>query len=423
MRVAVIGNSAAAISAIEAFRTYDKKSPIVLIARENGPPYSRVLLPYVLLGRMNLDEISFRPRDFYKQMNVEAFLGCSVVDMDIPGRRLHLDGDREIAFDRLLISSGSSPVKPPIPGLDSGDIGHLWTVDDAIRVNRRFRNRNHVLIVGGGFISLMLAWVALQRGMKVTVVEILSHVMPQVLDREAADLLETAMVKSGTRLLTETVIENIEKHPGGRYIVYPESRRPFGVDMIIVAAGVRPNLGFVNGDRIATDRGILVNDRMEASEPGIYAAGDVAQGPAAWDNRPSVHALWTTAVEHGQTAGANMAGKEVHYRGSLSSNVSEFFNLTIASIGGPGDFTNADLRTYLDPEKKRYLKLYLQGEVPLGGLMAAHPDDVSGFGVLKSYILQKKPLPDLEVLFRRFQSHPLNLRPIGHRDPLDRYGV
>jgi NAD(P)H-nitrite reductase large subunit len=150
MRIAVIGNSAAAVSGIEAFRKYDQKSSIILISRETHLPYSRVLLPYFLLGRIDRREVFSRSARFYDEMNVEPLLGRAVVEMDSPGKTLHLDDGRRISFDRLLISSGSSPVKPPIPGLDPPEIGHLWTLEDACRIDQQLGARKHLLIIGRG---------------------------------------------------------------------------------------------------------------------------------------------------------------------------------------------------------------------------------------------------------------------------------
>jgi len=213
MKIAVIGNSAASISGIEAFRKYDQKSTIVLISREGHLPYSRVLLPYFLLGKIDLNQIYYRSARFYDQLNIETFLSHSVEEIDISHKTLYLDSGKKVPFDKLLISSGSSPVKPPIPGLDDKDIGHLWTIEDAVRIDRYFREKKHLLIIGGGFISLMVAWVALQRNTKVTIIELMPQVMPQILDKKAAELLETEISKTGTRVLTGTVIERIEKSP------------------------------------------------------------------------------------------------------------------------------------------------------------------------------------------------------------------
>lgn len=398
MKIAVIGSSAASISGIEAFRKYDQKSTIILISREGHPPYSRVLLPYFILGKIDLNQIYYRSVRFYDQLDIETFLSHSVVYIDIPHKMLYLDSGEKVPFDKLLISSGSSPVKPPIPGLDDKDIGHLWTIEDALRIDRDFREKKHLLIIGGGFISLMLAWVALQRNMKVTVVELLPQVMPQILDKKTAELLETEIRKTGTRLLTGTVIEKIEKSPKGFYRVYPADQRSFNVDMVIVAAGVRPNVGFVDANLINMDRGILVSDKMQTSVPDIYAAGDVAQGPSAFGDPHIIHALWTTASEHGKIAGANMAGKAIHYQGSLNSNVSEFFHVTVASIGVLQQFAYVSAKEYLDSRRKVHIKLFLDGDTPVGGIMLGHPEDVSSFGVLRSHILRKKALPNLETL-------------------------
>ena len=398
MKIAVIGNSAAAISAIETFRKYDQKSDIVLISREKHHPYSRVLLPYLLLGQIDHHGLFYRPASFYDQMNVKAFLGRSVVKIDTQGKKLYLDDDSKVPFDKLLISSGSSPVKPSIPGLDDERIGYLWTIEDAVRINQHIKEKKHLLIIGGGNISLMLAWVAFQRKMKVTVVELLDQVMPQILDKKAAEMLEGEISKTGTRVLTGTVIEKIEKSPKGYYLVFPANLSSFRADLIIVAAGVKSNIGFVNKDHIDMDKGILVNDKMQTSIPDIYAAGDVAQGLTAWGDPPSIHALWTTAVEHGRVAGANMAEKDVHYQGSLGSSVSEFFHMTVASIGKLQESSSVVGKEYFSSKRKLYIKLFLEDDIPVGGIMIGSPEDISTFGILKTYILKKKTIPNLEIL-------------------------
>ncbi len=398
MRIVVIGNGAAAISGIEAFRKYDQGSSIVLVSPEKSPPYSRVLLPYFLQRRIQLNEIYYRPVEFYDQMKVKALLGHAVVEVDVLHRRLHLDKGRTVSFDKLLISSGSSPLTPPIPGVDHKGIRHLWTIEDAVRIDKDLGKAKRLLIVGGGFISLMLAWVAFLRNIKVTIVELMPHLMPQTLDKKAAELLESEIRKTGTQVLTGTVIEGIENGSKGSYRIHPSNRPGFDVDRVVVAAGVRPNTGFVDTDWIGVDQGILVNDRMETTAADIYAAGDVAQGPPALGGSPTIHALWTTALEHGKTAGANMAGEEVHYQGSLSSNASEFFHMTVASIGVLEESGGVTAKAYLDRKKRIYAKLFLDGTVPVGGLVLGRPEDVSSFGILKSYILRKKALPSIETM-------------------------
>jgi NADPH-dependent 2,4-dienoyl-CoA reductase/sulfur reductase-like enzyme len=330
MKIAVIGNSAAALSAIEAFRKHDRTSDIVVVSREKHPAYSRVLLPYFLQGRIGRDQLFFPAGRFAGGAKVRTFLGRSVEEVDLFRKWLFLDNGEKIPFDKLLIASGSSPVKPRIPGWDDRYIHHLWTIEDAVRIGRLLKGEKELLLIGGGAISLMVAWIAVQKKMKVTVVERLPRLMPQVLDAKGAEIVEAAIRKAGVRVLTRTTVERIERRPEGRFRVHPACGRSFRADVIIVAVGVRPNVGFIDGDRVSADQGILVDHRMRTSFPDVYAAGDVAQGPTAYGARPRVDALWSTAVEHGAVAGANMAGKETHYPGCLGGNVCEFFGLTSA---------------------------------------------------------------------------------------------
>jgi len=396
MNIAVIGSSAAANSALEAFRAIDQKSPVVLISREKHPPYSRVLLPYFLQGKIECDQLFYRPADFFDRLKVKTRLGRSVVKIDLPLKSLSLDNGEQIPFDKLLIASGSSPVKPPIPGIRDEEIGHLWTIEDAVRVDPQLQENKHLTIIGGGNIALMLAWVAFQRKMKVTVIEWLPQVLPQILDRTAAERLEAEIRRTGTRVLTGTAIKKIEKQPQGHYLVFPADQEPLRADRIIIAAGVRPNTGFVDPDRIETDIGILVNDRMETSVSDIYAAGDVAQGPLAFGGPCGVQALWTTAVEHGRIAGANMAGRKMSYPGSLGGSVSEFFHMTVASLGLCRETPDVIGRESIDSKRGFYGKFFWRKDGPVGGWMLGSPEDVSAFGILRARILKTLGRPEGE---------------------------
>lgn len=318
MKIVIIGNSAAGLSALESFRQYDGESEVAIISRESEPAYSRVLLPYYLRKKIPFENMYLNSMDYYKKLRAETLFGNEVLKLDDKENIITLNTDIEISFDKLLIATGSNPVKPPIQNLYGPDIYHMWTLEDAQNIEPYFRPGKRVLILGSGFISLQAAWSAVQRGLKVTVFELASRIMPQVLDEKAAELLHDKILDQGVNLKTSIGTKKVQRNGDGSLKVFARGQEPFDVDLIIVGTGVAPNVSFLQGSRVLMARGILVDRKMQTNVTGIFAAGDVVQGPTAFGECHVSHALWPTAVEQGKIAGANLAGQEVYYQGSLS---------------------------------------------------------------------------------------------------------
>ncbi|MCI0518630.1 MAG: FAD-dependent oxidoreductase [Chloroflexi bacterium] len=388
MRIIIVGNSAAGLSALEAFRKIDQVSCITVVTKESARPYSRVLLPYFLRGKIPFTNLFIRNEGYFDALDAEC-IEDRAIRVDAESRQLALESGRTLGYDRLLVASGSSPVKPPIPGLEGEGIFHLWSLDDAERLAPYFAQGGKVAIIGAGFISLQAAWAALSRGLEVCVLEVLPRIMPRVLDDQCAQLLHQRMEQMGVEIRVSTVIEGVERASGGRFSLHLKGGDVVSADFIIVGAGVRPNVDFLRGTDIQIKQGILVNDRMETSIPGIYAAGDVAQLPSALGSDLVVHALWPTAVKSGRIAGTNMAGEEAIFNGSLNMNVTQMFEITVASMG---DFVKVDgMMTWSDESipEDQYLSIFLKDGVPVGAVSAGSSELVATLGMLQPLIREK----------------------------------
>ena len=390
MEIIIIGNSAASLNAVKSFRKYDKSSKITMISKEPGPAYSRVLLPYFLRNKLTYDKLFLVNDNFYQELNIYTCFGYEVVRIDAENHKVELDNGTILNYDKLLISSGATPVKPPIEGLEGPGIYHMWTLADALNLESYYQDGRRVLILGSGFVSLQAAWSAVKRGMKVNIYELASRIMPQVLDEKGAKVLEKNIIKCGINLKTNTCTEKIERNHDGTMTVYAKGLKPQIVDLIIVGTGVCPNLDFLKESKIKTDKGILVNERMETNLAGIYAAGDVAQGPTSFGGKNIIHALWPTAVEEGKVAGANMSGVEASYKGSLNMNVTEMFGITVASIGRFIEGDNDIAKEYYYPKNNRYIKLVYSGDIPVGGIVIGNSEDVELLGLMRPLIRFKK---------------------------------
>ena len=394
MHLAIVGNSAAALSALESFRRHAPEAAVTLVSDEPGPTYSRVLLPYFLRGKVSRDGLVIRGPEYYARMGAELVSGVRVEGLDVGARALQLAGGRRVAFDGLLLATGSRPARPPIPGLDHPAVHHLWTLADALRLDPLLRPGSRALVLGSGFVALQAAWAARHRGMEVTVVELDERIMPRVLDVAAARLLHERIESHGVPIRTGTSTEALEDD-GGAVRVCVRGLDPFTVDVVIVATGARPNDELLPQALAPGAPGILVDAAMQTSVPGVYAAGDVTRGPTAAGGPPEIHALWPTAVEQGKVAGANLAGAGVTYRGSLSMNVTEMFGLTVASLGRFVEEDDDDVTVLHDVGGAEYFKLVRRGGVPAGAVALGGTEGAVVLGRLRPYVRWRRALPEL----------------------------
>jgi|GEM_PF-233530 len=438
--IVIVGNGAAALSAIEALRARDRCSRVTVVSRESCRPYSRVLLPYFLRGRLESEGVFIRSRRYYHEMEVRPLLGVSAERLDVRSCRLVLSDGRRLPFDRLLLATGSSPVRPPVEGLEGPGVRHLWTLGDAEALDRVFRPGARVVVVGAGFVALQAAWAAVKRGLDVAVVELEERIMPRVLDDEGAELLRRRILSHGVQIHTSSCAESVDRGGDGCMEVCVTGIDPLAADAVVVAAGVRPNDGLLPEGRVPGRQGLTVADTMETAVRGVFAAGDVACGPTAFGGSPQIHALWTTAVEQGHVAGANMAdvgrggtavdvaaGREVtgaaggdaadaaadaspgrsHYRGSLTMNVTSMFGATVVSLGrfeaGDGD----KVVVKRDLPQAEYLKLVVRDGIPEGAVAVGAPSCAALLGRLRPLVRQRRPLDDVDAFLEGRSSAEL----------------
>ncbi|UCF96157.1 MAG: NAD(P)/FAD-dependent oxidoreductase [Spirochaetaceae bacterium] len=395
MQFVIIGNSAAALSALSRFRSLDKDSRVTLISAEPGSAYSRVLLPYFLRRKIPYENLFIRRQEDYDRLGVTTELGVRVSRVDPESHTVTLEDGRTIAFDRLLIASGSRPFLPPIQGLAGENVFHLWTLNDTEQLDSLFEPGRRALVLGSGFIALQAAWAAQQRGLRVTVYELLPRIMPTVLDERAASLLQRKIEEHGVSVRVGIHSQSVDRSQQGVLRVHAENQPPLEVEMIIVGAGVRPNIEFLEGSTVRTDRGIPVDRNMQTNVPGIYAAGDVARGATIFGETHQTHALWPTAVEHGTIAGANLGGRQIPYQGSLNMNVTEMFGVTVASMG---KFSEEEgFAAHIEQDgSSRYLKIVLREGIPVGAAVLGEAEDAAVLGKLRPWIRNRRKLPSVE---------------------------
>lgn len=388
MNIVIIGNSAAGLSALEAFRKQDQISSVTVITCEETRPYSRVMLPYYLREKISYEKMFIRDDRYYEGLNTKCIQG-NVVNLLPEQRQVVLKSGQVIPYDKLLIATGSSPVKPPVKGLAGEGIHHLWTLDDIRRMEPSFIRGKRIAFLGSGFVSLQGAWAALVKGLDVAVVELMDRIMPKALDEKGAELLALKIREKGVDLRVGKLTTEVTRSCMGELVLHFCDGSTLVVDLVIVGTGVRPNIDFLKNTEISCQQGILVNERMETTLPGVYAAGDVARVPSFFDGMPVVHALWPTAIETGKVAGNCMASKDDVYLGSLNMNVTQMFDVTVATMGEFMDGEDRD--NWIDERlaENQYLKIVSKNGVPIGAVAVGESELVCTLGMLRPLIRGK----------------------------------
>jgi NAD(P)H-nitrite reductase large subunit len=371
----IIGGGPAATNAVETIRIFDSEAEITLVCDE--PAHSRMALPYWLAGSIAAEQTHTGDAAHFKKLGVDTRFGLRVASIDAGGNSVALSDGSVLSYDNLLIATGSSPLAPPIPGTDLPGVQPLWSLAhtqqllDGTSDNKKPR----VVLVGAGFIGFIVLNAMFKRGWDLTVVERVSQVLPRMLDGESAGFVQNWLSSKNVAVHAGTEVKSISAGADGEKLVHLENGEQIAADIVIIATGIKANLGLIDGAGIDSDAGILVNDQMQSSVPNIYAAGDVAQGPVLFSDQRSIHAIQPTAVDHGRVAGANMAGQDVHYSGSLLMNVVDVCGLQAVSYGAWDD-TTAEVTTISNPINSIYRKLLWHDDRLVGAIFTGQADDL-----------------------------------------------
>jgi NAD(P)H-nitrite reductase large subunit len=333
----IIGNSAGGIAAAEAIRGVDKAGTLAIVSEEPYPAYSRPLISEHLSAGRPLEKMLYRPADFYEKNKIKAVLGDRVVRINFAERNIELASGRKLVWRKLLLATGGVPIVPDnIEGRELKGVFTFTTLDDAKAIDgflRQRQGRLRAVVIGGGLIGVSATEALVKRGVEVSIVEMKDFVLNTILDEEAAGFEAVALTKAGVDLITGHTVARINGSLLGEVNgVSLDDGRSIACDMVVIAIGVRPRLELAaNG--VKTNRGIIVDRRMETSISGVYACGDASE---AYDfvygeNRPTP--VWPNAYVGGRVAGLNMAGRKSEYQGGTAMNALKYFGVNIVSAG------------------------------------------------------------------------------------------
>ncbi len=391
----IIGNSAAGIAAVEAIRSRDKESRIVIISDEDYLSYCRCLISYYLAGDVGEDKILYRPESFYKENNIELLLNKKVIRVDPGKNRVICEDKSQLNYDSLLIATGASPKFPETPGIKKRGVFGFRTIKDTKDIEGLLPVTKTACVLGGGLIGLKAAYGLKKRNVEVKVIVKSKQVLSQMLDYEAAHFVRKKLEENGIEIITgQDVIEIIGN--GDIKAVKLDSGKAVGCSLIIVGKGVSPNIALIKDTEIKINEGIIADNRLQTNIPNVFTAGDVCESFDLTLGKLSVNALWPVAVEQGRLAGINMAGGNVNYAGSLGMNSIEFFGLPVVSLGiykvKEGEQGYEELKV-LDVKANLYKKLILNNKIIVGAVFAG---DIKNSGVFLRLIKERIDVSSFE---------------------------
>jgi NAD(P)H-nitrite reductase large subunit len=368
MKHIIIGNGPAGLVAAETLRRLQPDAEIALIGDESEPPYSRMAIPYFLIGKIPDTGTHLRKaHDHYAKARLHMIEG-KVVKVDAKEKQIEFASGERLPYDRLLIASGSHPLRPKVTGMDLPNVQTCWTIEDARAIAAKASTGARVLQIGAGFIGCIIMEALAARGVKLTVVEMGDRMVPRMMTAKAGNMIREWVEKKGVGVHVNAGVTAITQKDGA-LLAKLSTGEEIVADLVICAAGVAPNTAFLNGSGVAIGRGITVDAGMRTSVTDIYAAGDVTEAPGFHTGLPELNAIQPNAADQARVAAHNMAGGDAVSGGSLAINVLDTLGLISTSFGqwqGVGKEQGGEGVELVDEASYRYLSLQFKGDVLIG---------------------------------------------------------
>lgn len=389
MKHVILGNGPAGVIAAETVRKRAPHDQIIMIGCEDAPPYSRMAIPYLLMGNIQEPGTYLRKdADHFEQLKIEQIRG-KASSIDLKAKKIELDG-QSITFDKLLLATGSVPVQPPIPGIDLPGVHSCWTLEDARAIAKLAKPGSRVLQMGAGFIGCIILEALASQKVELTVVEMGDRMVPRMMTGVAGGMIKKWVQEKGVQVFTDTKVESIAK-TNSCLTVKLSNGKALEVDLVISATGVKPNIAFLKSSGLDMHTGILVNDQMQTSHPDVYAAGDVTESIDFSTGERIVNAIQPNAAEQARIAGISMTGGEAQSLGALQINVLDTLGLISSSFGLWAGAKGGDHIELVDSDAYKYLRLEFLGDVLVGATCVGTTEHI---GVLRGLIQGKIPLGD-----------------------------
>jgi len=338
-RVIIVGANAAGVEAASAARKKDRTAEITLIMAEKNAGYSRCGLPFVIGGHIpKFSDLVVYPPAYFQMLKLNLRTETKATSINTKEKTVNVqtkEGATEtIPYDALVIATGADSFMPPIKGKEKQGILSLRTIEDGEKIDSAVKaGAKSAVIMGAGLIGLEVGVGLMERGLTVTIVEMLSQILPQLLDADMAKLVQEHLESKGMRILLGKGVEEFLGEDKVTAIVAGGEK--IEADLFLSAFGVRANtrLAAEAGITLGETRAIKTNSRMETDAKDVYAVGDCAEAPNIITHRPTCAQLGTIAVRQGKVAGANAGGDYSQFNGVLASAVTRLFEIEAGNTG------------------------------------------------------------------------------------------
>ena len=369
-RLVLIGNGMAGVRTIEELlKIAPDHYEITIFGGEPHPNYNRILLSPVLAGEMTVPEIVLNELAWYASKGITLHTGKQVVTIDRIRRKVIADDGTEAHYDRLLVATGSTPFMLPIPGNDLPGVIGYRDIKDTDEMIATAKVHKHAVVIGGGLLGLEAANGLRLRGMDVTVVHIGPWLLERQLDETAGRMLQQSLEDKGLKFLllkhTEMLVQGQEEKSGGRVVaVRFKDGMEIPADLVVMAAGIRPNYALAEKSGIYCNRGIVVNDTMQTYDPKIYAVGECVS------HRGIAYGLVAPLFEQAKVAANHLAGYGIgRYTGSVTSTKLKVTGIDLFSAGQFMGGKDTEEIVLNDPHGGVYKKLVIKDNKLVGGVM------------------------------------------------------
>uniref|UniRef100_A0A7C3RWA6 NAD(P)/FAD-dependent oxidoreductase n=1 Tax=Dictyoglomus thermophilum TaxID=14 RepID=A0A7C3RWA6_DICTH len=327
MKYFIIGNGVSGITSAELIREKDKESEVIIISEEKYPYYARPQLIEFLAGNIKKEEIFFYTDDWYKSKKINVILGERVLRIDISKKEVETNKGK-YNYDKLLIASGARPQIPPLENINVEGVFTLRTLDDALNILSYIKGKETAILLGCGLLGLETGRALYQRGLKIIGLEFFPRLLPRQLDDEGSKVLQSIIQsKFGFSFYLGVKAKKVLENNGKFVGIELEDGKIINGDLLIISAGIIPNVEFAKNSGIGVNKGIVVNDYMETSAEGIFAVGDCVE------HQGRIYGIIPACLEQARVAVENMMGRKVEYKGTIPLNSLKVTGIDLTSIG------------------------------------------------------------------------------------------
>ncbi len=401
--IAIVGGGAAAFQFIAEYRKNNNSDKIMVYSMENHPFYNRILLPEYITGHKSWLDIQKHKEDDIKSWGIEVHNNCEIVKINKELNQIIDSKGNEYAYDKLIVCTGSRPNVPPGVTIDYRSTYTIRSREDADKLKNNLIGKSSVTIVGGGLLGLEIASSMLEFGIEVNIIHRNSRLMDKQLDEIASQMLSDTIAEMDVNLYLKEEVKAIDSSSNEHIQISLKSGKSISTQVVVYAIGTKPNIELAVDAELKTNRGVIVNERLETSQPNIYALGEIAEF------KGNVYGITSAAEQQATILAQYLAGDIMSlYQGSVPMNILKFPGIELCSVGAIQATDDAHEEVIvLDKKYRYYKKCIIHNDRMIGTLLMG---DRSEFGEYKKLIQTQTELSGKRKTLLRGNSSAVEVK-------------